>query len=222
MMKRKLATLLTLTMLLTPAALAATQEEAQNTAQALVGTEATLTKLELDDGYYEFDFQDANSRYEVTVNAGTGAACKLETKRLNVQKAASAVLDEAAARAAAQETAPEATLHYAVLEKDDGRYEWNVFYSEGGVYGICSVQAETGELYATEVFYGMPEGAMTADQAVEALVAAKGELIIRELDLELDDDTGAYTYEGKAELNGTVYEFELDAVSGSIFEWERD
>lgn len=222
-MKKKIfAILMVMAIFMTTAALAVTMDEAQTAAQALVGADAVLQESDRDDGSYEFDFQDADRRYEVNVHSESGVAYRVETERMGVKKASSAALDEAAARAAAAEAVPGAVQHYVLLEQDDGRYEWKVFYSEEGAYGICSIQAETGEVRATEVFYDLPEGTLTADQAVDALTAAKGALTLRELDLDLEERSGGYAYEGKAEMNGTVYEFELNAATGDIVEWERD
>lgn len=40
--------------------------------------------------------------------------------------------------------------------------------------------------------------------------------------LELDEDDGQLRYEGNAILNETEYEFELDAQTFQLLEWERD
>ena len=41
-------------------------------------------------------------------------------------------------------------------------------------------------------------------------------------DLELDEDDGGYYYEGEARKGSTEYEFVINAVNGSIVEWEAD
>lgn len=40
--------------------------------------------------------------------------------------------------------------------------------------------------------------------------------------LEFDEDDGALLYEGNALVEGVEYEFELDARSAQLLEWERD
>jgi len=40
--------------------------------------------------------------------------------------------------------------------------------------------------------------------------------------LEMDEDDGMLLYEGDAWLDGQEYEFELDARTGRLLEWERD
>ena len=40
--------------------------------------------------------------------------------------------------------------------------------------------------------------------------------------MEMDEDDGMLLYEGDAWLDGQEYEFELDARTGRLLEWERD
>lgn len=41
-------------------------------------------------------------------------------------------------------------------------------------------------------------------------------------DFELDKERGRDIYEGEAILDGYEYEFEIDAVSGEILQWEKE
>ncbi|MBE5772100.1 MAG: hypothetical protein E7336_12100 [Clostridiales bacterium] len=113
---------------------------------------------------------------------------------------------------------PDAVVDYAVRERDDGRYEWDLFFDLNGRLGVCEVIEPDFSVRRIQ-FYDMPEGALTASQIVEALMREKGE--IRIIDLELDFDDGRLRYEGVAELTGKRYEFEL-GINGKIIEWERD
>ena len=112
---------------------------------------------------------------------------------------------------------PGAVIQYALQERDDGRLEWDVFFTEGTMIGHCEVDAETWAV-RREKTYEKPADALMADQAVEALMAAKGRLTVLELELERDD--GKLRYEGEAELDGKRYEFEM-TIAGKILEWER-
>ena len=124
---------------------------------------------------------------------------------------------EMPARQAVLKERPNAVIQYAVQERDDGRLEWDVFFTEGTMIGHCEVDAETWTV-RREKLYEKPADALTADQAVEALMAAKGQLTVVELELERDD--GKLCYEGEAELDGKRYEFEM-TIAGKIVEWER-
>lgn len=123
-----------------------------------------------------------------------------------------------AAIAAMKVSLPEAELDYAVRERDDGRYEWNFFYTQGEQFGVCKVLEANNEVRRVELF-NPPAGALKASEAMAKLAAEKGAMEIT--DLELDWDDGFLTYEGDAQMNGRRYEFEMD-VDGSFIKWERD
>lgn len=222
MMKKRIAALLTLAMLTMPAALAATEEEARSAAQELVGTEATLLESERDDGFYEFEFKDADCRYEVIVNAESGQVFKLEKSYPAVKKSAGVVLDEAAARTAAAAVAAEELQSYALLEQEGDNSEWKIFYNDGTTFGMCDIQAETGEIRSVEIYYNLPEGLLDASRAEELLTDAWGDVAVDELEMDFDAEHDSYRYEGKATHDGKRYEFEISALTGEILEWERD
>lgn len=63
-------------------------------------------------------------------------------------------------------------------------------------------------------------GYFTMDGALAALKLHRPEAVFQAL--ELDEDDGQYVYEGDAYVSGVEYEFELDARTGKLLEWERD
>lgn len=122
------------------------------------------------------------------------------------------------AMAAAKVSLPEAQFDYAVRERDDGRFVWELFFSQGSQLGVCKVLEENNEVRRVELFE-RPDGALNASEAMALLAEKKGAIVVT--DLELDYDDGRLSYEGDAELNGKRYEFKMN-VNGSIVEWERD
>jgi len=122
------------------------------------------------------------------------------------------------ALAAVKVSLPEAVVDYAVRERDDGRYEWDLFFTQGSQLGVCEVLESTNEIRKVTL-YEKPEGALLAGEAMALLAQKKGNVTI--VDLELDRDGGRLRYEGEAELDGKRYEFEM-SVTGDIIEWERD
>ena len=113
---------------------------------------------------------------------------------------------------------PGAAVDYALRERDDGRYEWDLFFTLDGQFGKAEVD-ESDFKVRSVVLRDMPEGAKTASQIVDALVKEKGDLRI--VDLDLDADKSRIRYEGEAEMGEKRYEFEMD-VFGNVTEWERD
>ena len=122
------------------------------------------------------------------------------------------------ALAAFKVSMPEAVVDYAVRDRDDGRYEWDLFFTQGSQLGVCEVLESTNEIRKVKL-YEKTDGALTADEAMERLAEKKGAITVTDLDLERDD--GALRYEGEAQLDGKRYEFEMK-VTGEIVEWERD
>ena len=120
--------------------------------------------------------------------------------------------------AAVKVSMPEAVVDYAVRERDDGRYEWDIFFTQDNQLGEVEVLESTNEIRKVTL-YEKPEGALTAGEAMALLAEKKGALTI--IELELDRDDGRLRYEGEAELDGKRYEFEM-TVTGEIIEWERD
>ena len=122
------------------------------------------------------------------------------------------------ALAAVKVSLPEAVVDYAVRERDDGRYEWDIFFTQGNQLGEVEVWESTNEIRRVTL-YERPEGALTASEAMALLARQKGNIKI--IDLELDREGSGLRYEGEAELDGKRYEFEMRAT-GEIIEWERD
>ena len=122
------------------------------------------------------------------------------------------------AMAALKVSMPDAVVDYAVRERDDGRYEWDLFFEANGQLGECEVREDNNQSRKVTL-YEKPEGALKVSEAMALLAQKKGNVVI--IDLELDREGKRLRYEGEAELDGKRYEFEMSA-SGEIIEWERD
>lgn len=66
----------------------------------------------------------------------------------------------------------------------------------------------------------MKDGRLTMQGAVSIMKLLRPEATISEI--ELDDDDGLLLYEGSAHISGVEYEFELDAHTGKLLQWDRD
>lgn len=73
-----------------------------------------------------------------------------------------------------------------------------------------------------ELYVGrfIENGTLTADGARAALKLLRPDAVLREL--EKDNDDGLLLYEGEATVDGVEYEFEMNARTGKLLEWERD
>lgn len=218
-MKKLLATLIALTLILTMAAMAATKDEALTTAQQLAGEQAALVESDEDGGIYEFEFRDDAARYDVDILSASGDVVSFETEFSGVARATQVVLTEADAQDRVLAKFPTAQFYLTVAEKDDDGCTFEVFFADGEVLCEATVNAETGDLLRLET-YPAAKGLLTADQVPAKVTAqAEGAAIV---ELELSFDDGKYVYEGEAEVNGKRYSFELDAATGNVLEWEID
>ena len=151
-MKKTLISLLALALMLTPATLATTSEDALSTARILVGEAAQLTES----------------------------------------------------------------------ERDDGLYEYQASFSTEEFFGTIELNAETGVVLEADIYYNaaVPEGQLGYAEIMAQLESLKPGLnVIR---IEFDEDDGRMRYEGEALLDDALYEFEIDAATGELREWERE
>ncbi|MGN0802856.1 MAG: PepSY domain-containing protein [Candidatus Faecivicinus sp.] len=198
------------------AALAATRDEALTTAQQLVGPQAALTDSDQDDGLYEFDFRDDDARHEVVIRSSDGAVIAFETDYTGLPKGAARALTDAEAKAKAVALYPDAAVTLALAEDDeDDGATWEVFFTTGGAPAALTVNAETGDVLRVER-YPAAAGILTADQ-IPAIISSRADsAALKELELSYSERTG-YKYEGEVGSD----EFEIDATTGEILEWEH-
>lgn len=224
-MKKTMTMILVAAMLmLSASAFALSDAQVEKTARAYVPAQAELTKIRMDDGLYEADFVDRSSgiAYDVKVDPQTGKAVRFEMDSPDRMSALTTTLTQAQVKEAVQKAYPGATIARYDERIDDGWHEIEVFFHADGVYGTLELNAETGAVLDVDVYFGSyTDGSvLTQDAAIAALTSLKpGAEIVK---IELDEDDGRSIWEGDASLDGKHYEFELDAVSGTLIEWERD
>ena len=217
----KKITALLLTMLLAlPLTALGEEDAALQAARTLVPASAALTERETEDGLTEMEFHDGTQRWDVVLDAANQPVLyQVEDK--DAKGSAEVVLD-----ASAVETAVLASLHeepgayvsFTLLEKDDGLYRWKVFARSGEDCLVYELNAQDGGVMETERFFGA--SVVTPETMMEAIRAQKGEIVLTELDLELDQ--GRLVFEGQAMLDNTCYEFKALALDGSLLEWKKE
>lgn len=218
-MKRITALLLTMLLAL-PLTAFAKEDAALEQARTMVPASAALTERETEDGLTEFAFREGIQRWDVVLDAANQPV-KYQVEYTDVKGSAEAVLDASAAGDIALATLqdePGAYVAFTLLEKDDGLYRWKVFVRSGEDWLVYERNALDGAAMETERYFGA--AVVTPEEAVEAIRAQKGDIVLTELDMTLDK--GRLVYEGQAELGGVRYEFEVLAADGSLLEWKKD
>ena len=198
-------------------------------------------KLDTDDGVYEYEieFYAGGKEYDYTIHAQTGEIRSYDIstqQQQNLPGTASGMIDEATALQAALDQAglqeSEIILAQNHLDRDDGRYEYEIkFYANNSEYGI-TVDASTGAVLSSEV-QALPQitddapaaGAyISQNAAYEAALADAG--VSRDsavlLKAELDRDDGLMEYEVEFFSNGTEYDYTLDAKTGTILSQSQE
>lgn len=115
---------------------------------------------------------------------------------------------------------PDAEAYYALEEYDDGRKEWEVFFTTAAAeLGCCSVKDGSYQVRDVERYANLPAGALLVTEALTQLQTEKG--AFTPVELEMERENGHICYEGQGLLDGRMYEFVI-TVEGKVLEWERD
>ena len=73
-----------------------------------------------------------------------------------------------------------------------------------------------------KVSFGTPEMRVYENVSPQRIAIVLSQAAEQDVRIELDCDDGRYKYEGDIIYNGIEYDFEIDADSGRILEWEED
>lgn len=150
-----------------------------------------------------------------------------------VQSAASGEITEEEAKAIAfqnAQVAPEAVTAIRVKKDiDDGISVYDVeFYVQNKEYDY-EIQAADGAILSVD--YDVEEEFQTSASATGVISEAEAKQIIlsrlpeateQNIYIRLDTDDGIQEYEGEVVVNNTKYEFEINAQTGEITNWEQD
>ena len=201
--------------------------------------------LEFDDGraVYDVDFWSSNREYDYEIDALTGTILSYDSdiewynpntssgntqsnNDIGVEKAKTIALNHAGV------SASNAVFLHAKLDYDDGRRTYEVEFRSGNQEYDYEIDAASGDIlsydYDAERYTPTSSGSSNnsgsyigeakAKQIVEARAGTTG--TYREFKLERDD--GRAVYEGELRSGGMEYDFTIDALTGTILEWETD
>ncbi len=119
-----------------------------------------------------------------------------------------------------------ATFTQLELERDDGRWEYEIDFYAGGTEYEYTIDAQSGAILKRESDYDPSDAPSTAGVTVsmdeaKALAQAKAPNATL-IEISFDHDDGIPIYEGELREGKTEYEFEIDARNGSFLKWETD
>lgn len=221
------------------------------TAAQVDSTSASFTTASLDEkngtAYYEVDFTANGTDYHYAIDAMTGAVIESSSGTAQTDTAAgntpsttqTGSVDEARAKQIALEHAgvseSDATFVMAKQEYEDGIpvYEVEFYVASTGLEYDYEIDASTGAIRsfdqdAEHYAAGQQNTASTSGETkseaeIRAIALAKVPgATDNDIRLNLDRDDGRLRYEGKIIYDGMEYDFEIDAYSGAIQEWEAE
>lgn len=158
-------------------------------------------KLDYDDGrmVYEVDFHTADAEYEVEIDALTGAVVSFDKDMID------------RAPQARQTQQPQETQQPQATQRPQPTQE----------------PAQTQEPQATQQPQAtlQPSGDYIGEAAAKAAALAHAGLTesqVGRVEVSLDRDDGRVVYEVEFKLNRMEYEYDIDAATGAILEWDHD
>ena len=167
------------------------------------GADAKITEIYLDweDGrrVYEGEMRDDTYEYDFDIDAYTGTVVKWEKERL--ERRASATVKETTA-AAKETTAAAKETTAAAKETTAAAKETTAAVKE-------TTAAPREDLISEDKARSIALGKAKADGAVIEYI-------------KLDKDDGRRVYEGEMRDNSYEYDFEIDAYTGTVIDWDVD
>ena len=193
--------------------------------------------LDWDDGRRVYDVEFYNSanytEYDYEIDASTGAILSkdFDAEYYTQPGTGAAITADRAKEIAlnhAGVSASSATFVYAKLDWDDGRLQYDVEFYSGSTEYDYEIDANTGAIISYDHDWDnttqtIPAGSnlISADRAKEiALGRAPSGVTVVKCELERDD--GRYVYEIEMRSGRTEYSCDIDAATGTIFDWDVD
>ena len=210
-------------------------------------TDRLRVKLDYDDGVqeYEVTFYVGNREYDYDIDASTGTIRSFDSEiedDYNIASAPSAAPAASSSSTITEADAKQIALNHAgvsesetermrvKLGRDDGVQEYEVNFYVGNREYDYDINAATGEIrsYDSEIdddYVSSSEAASAAiseDEARATVVARVSGASASDVRLYLERDDGRMVYEGELIYNGTEYEFQIDATTGDVLDWESE
>ena len=212
-MKRILLLILSLIMLTAFAASAETAYESWLPESASEVAQIDAGKLKI----INYAIPETGEQLSLTVDSATGDIRMLYGA---CAAAEGAPMDAESAKALLAEIYPDAKIISSAEETVDGVLLRKLNIVSPDFLGYMLFDSEKHCVRDLDFAVCMKDGRLTMQGAVSILKLLRSDATIAEI--ELDDDDGLLLYEGNAYISGVEYEFELDAHTGKLLQWDRD
>ncbi len=202
-------------------------------------TAATKIKCKLDEEngtyHYDVEFDVGTIEYDYEIDAVSGEILKSEKeedKENNTATSPENVInkDEAVAKAVAHAGVDnsEKVIIKCELDKDDGKYYYDVEFKVGNVSYEYEIDAVSGKILKSEkeldddskesIVQTPTEKFITKDEAFSIACGDAGVKVkdVYILGCELDVENGKYYYDAEFKVGNTEYEYKINAETGEI------
>jgi uncharacterized membrane protein YkoI len=198
---------------------------------------------------YEVEFYSGNTEYDYEIDAVDGQILEsdkdieyysIPNRSLATTNAGQYIGEEKAKSAALEHagvTAEQAIFIKAYLDHDDGRVVYDVEFYSGNTEYDYEIDAVSGDILESDKeieYYSIPRNTAVKPNDTESYIGeAKAKSIALEhagvaesqtayINVHLDRDDGRVDYDVDFLVGSAEYEYEIDAVSGGILEFDRD
>lgn len=248
-MKKMFLMILSIVMLVSSAAFADGPLTAEQLARLFVPENATYLSTEKEDlGHLELHFLVAETGefFDVELDEKTQMVYSVDSERQDDRGSNNIKLTEQDARAVVLAVYPDAVVDSVILSADDGLKYYKILFSTPLLYGQYEINPENGIVLERELNYlssqavveAAAKAASTEFQIVPASVTdqdivdgligqAKAEEIAlakagdgRVVKIKKDQEDGRIVYEGEIHTATKEIEFEIDAKTGKVLDWD--
>ena len=192
-----------------------------------------VTESKLDNKFgmlrYEIEIRNGNMEHEIDINATTGAIIKHEQKMKGPHYTANASITAEQAKTTALGRTGGGEVVKCKLDYEKRGVEYDITIVKGDNKYEIDVDANTGAVIKyeqrmiTRSKIAATANMITHDRAKEiALSQVGGSGTILKSKLDYEKKYGTAVYEVEVVKNGIKYEYDINAVNGTIIEYEVD
>jgi uncharacterized membrane protein YkoI len=198
---------------------------------------------------YDVEFYSRNTEYDYEIDAVSGDILESDkdieyyqvpSSSSTTTNAGSYIGEDRAKTAALEHTGVaegQATFIKAYLDHDDGRVVYDVEFYSGDTEYDYEIDAVSGDILESDreiEYYTIPQDTATATRDTGNYIgegkakslalthAGVNESQTAYINVHLDRDDGRVDYDVEFLVGNTEYEYEIDATSGSVLEFDRD
>ena len=198
--------------------------------------------------YNKFEIKLYNQKdqtfYEIDINKTTQKMTSFESESQNNFGSIKIVLTEQNAKDIVLKEIPQAQFVTAYLDHEGGLQKYKISFYTSNITGVYKINPENGMILEREIKFventiqipqntiqniiqipevpntSMNSGIISMEQAKQIALSKAPNAVIWEIKTDIDD--GRLIYEGEMKEGYIEYEFEIDATTGMILEWDID